>query len=212
MRRAETRGAGRRARPVADARVDAIPRPHTRRSSISTPRWRAGPRCCSSTNWRIQQRGGSRHPKRWQDVEELLAAGIDVWSTINVQHLESLNDVVNGITGIRVLRDGARPGLRRGRRSRRSSTCRPTTCCKRLEGRQGLPAAAGRARGAATSFARATCIALRELALRRTADRVDDEMLQLSKRTLGRQRRSGRPASRYCWPASARCDEQLREN
>ncbi|HEY2978890.1 MAG TPA: two-component system sensor histidine kinase KdbD, partial [Burkholderiaceae bacterium] len=41
---------------------------------------------------------GSRHPKRWQDVEELLGAGIDVWSTINVQHLETLNDVVTGIT------------------------------------------------------------------------------------------------------------------
>ena len=45
---------------------------------------------------------GSRHPKRWQDAEELLAAGIDVWSTMNVQHLESLNDIVSGITGIRV--------------------------------------------------------------------------------------------------------------
>jgi two-component system sensor histidine kinase KdpD len=45
---------------------------------------------------------GSRHPKRWQDVAELLAAGIDVWTTLNVQHLESLNDVVGGITGVRV--------------------------------------------------------------------------------------------------------------
>src|SRR5580698_5459181 len=45
---------------------------------------------------------GSRHPKRWQDVEELLEAGIDVFSTVNVQHLESLNDAVGGITGIRV--------------------------------------------------------------------------------------------------------------
>jgi len=45
---------------------------------------------------------GSRHPKRWQDVEELLAAGIDVCSTVNVQHLETLNDVVSGITGINV--------------------------------------------------------------------------------------------------------------
>jgi hypothetical protein len=44
---------------------------------------------------------GSRHPKRWQDVHELLAAGIDVYSTVNVQHLETLNDVVSGITGIR---------------------------------------------------------------------------------------------------------------
>ena len=45
---------------------------------------------------------GSRHHKRWQDVDELLSAGINVYSTINVQHLESLNDVVSGITGIRV--------------------------------------------------------------------------------------------------------------
>ena len=45
---------------------------------------------------------GSRHPKRWQDVEELLEAGIDVFTTVNVQHLESLNDVVSGVTGIRV--------------------------------------------------------------------------------------------------------------
>ncbi|MDF2799531.1 MAG: sensor histidine kinase KdpD, partial [Devosia sp.] len=44
---------------------------------------------------------GSRHPKRWQDVEELLAAGIDVWTTLNVQHLESLVDVVLKITGVR---------------------------------------------------------------------------------------------------------------
>ena len=45
---------------------------------------------------------GSRHPKRWQDVYELLAAGIDVWTTLNIQHLESLNDVVQRITRIRV--------------------------------------------------------------------------------------------------------------
>jgi two-component system sensor histidine kinase KdpD len=45
---------------------------------------------------------GSRHPKRWQDVEELLEAGMDVWTTVNVQHLESLNDIVSGITGVRV--------------------------------------------------------------------------------------------------------------
>ncbi|MES2182532.1 MAG: histidine kinase, partial [Pseudomonadota bacterium] len=45
---------------------------------------------------------GSRHPKRWQDVEELLSVGIDVYTTLNVQHLESLNDIVGQITGIRV--------------------------------------------------------------------------------------------------------------
>lgn len=47
-------------------------------------------------------RRGSRHPKRWQDIEELLEAGIDVFTTVNVQHLESLNDVVSGVTGIQV--------------------------------------------------------------------------------------------------------------
>src|SRR5258708_4314766 len=45
---------------------------------------------------------GSRHPKRCQDVEELLSAGIDVYTTVNVQRLESLNDVIGGITGIKV--------------------------------------------------------------------------------------------------------------
>ncbi|MBC7599443.1 MAG: two-component system sensor histidine kinase KdbD, partial [Polaromonas sp.] len=45
---------------------------------------------------------GSRHPKRWQDVHELLEAGIDVWSALNVQHLESLNGTVGAITGVRV--------------------------------------------------------------------------------------------------------------
>ena len=45
---------------------------------------------------------GSRHPKRWMDVQELLAAGIDVWTTMNVQHVESLNDVVAQITHVRV--------------------------------------------------------------------------------------------------------------
>lgn len=45
---------------------------------------------------------GSRHPKRWQDVEELLAAGIDVYSAMNVQHLDSLNDVVARVTGVAV--------------------------------------------------------------------------------------------------------------
>ncbi len=47
-------------------------------------------------------RAGSRHAKRWQDVDELLEAGIDVYTTLNVQHLESLNDVVGQITGVRV--------------------------------------------------------------------------------------------------------------
>ena len=53
---------------------------------------------------------GSRHPKRYQDVEELLAAGIDVYTTLNIQHVESLNDVVAQISGIIVRETHTRPG------------------------------------------------------------------------------------------------------
>ena len=55
-------------------------------------------RWCCSTNWRTATPACAI--QRWQDVEELLDAGVDVWSTMNVQHLESLNDIVSGITGI----------------------------------------------------------------------------------------------------------------
>jgi two-component system sensor histidine kinase KdpD len=71
---------------------------------------------------------GSRHARRYQDVEELLAAGIDVYTTLNIQHLESLNDIVSQITGVRVhetVPDSfssapgeKRPGIRPGSRKR----------------------------------------------------------------------------------------------
>ena len=117
---------------------------------------------------------GSRHPKRWQDVEEQLAAGIDVWSTMNVQHLESLNDVVGGITGIRVwetvpdtLFDAADEVV--------VVDLPPDELLARLAaGKVYLPAQAERA--AAHFFRKGNLIALRELALRRTADRVDTQM------------------------------------
>ena len=85
----------------AAAQADRLPRPHP---AGVRPRRGAGPQaraCCWSTNTPTPTRPGSRHPKRWQDVEELLAAGIDVWTTLNVQHLESLVDVVWKITGVR---------------------------------------------------------------------------------------------------------------
>ncbi len=117
---------------------------------------------------------GSRHPKRWQDVEELLAAGIDVWSTMNVQHLESLNDIVSGITGIRVwetvpdrLFDQADEVV--------VVDLPPDELLQRLKaGKVYLPQQAERA--ASNFFRKGNLLALRELALRRTADRVDDEM------------------------------------
>ncbi len=124
---------------------------------------------------------GSRHPKRWQDVEELLAAGIDVWSTMNVQHLESLNDIVSGITGIRVwetvpdrLFDEADEVV--------VVDLPPDELLERLKaGKVYLPQQAQRA--AASFFRKGNLLALRELALRRTADRVDDEMLAYRRRS-----------------------------
>ncbi len=90
---------------------------------------------------------GARHLKRWQDVQELLDAGIDVYTTVNVQHLESLNDVVGQITGIRVFETRPRP---RARWRRRSDARRPAArgTARTAEPGQGLHAAAGRARGA----------------------------------------------------------------
>ncbi len=125
---------------------------------------------------------GSRHPKRWQDVQELLAAGIDVWSTMNVQHLESLNDIVGGITGIRVwetvpdtLFDTAEEVV--------VVDLPPDELLARLAaGKVYIPAQAERA--AANFFRKGNLIALRELALRRTADRVDSQM-QHWRRTTG---------------------------
>jgi len=119
---------------------------------------------------------GSRHPKRWQDVEELLDAGIDVWSTMNVQHLESLNDVVTGITGIRVW-ETVPDRVFDETDEVVIVDLPPDELLKRLkEGKVYLPQQAERA--VRNFFRKGNLIALRELALRRTADRVDDEMLQ----------------------------------
>ncbi len=116
----------------------------------------------------------SRHRKRWQDVEELLAAGIDVHSTLNVQHLESLNDVVGRITGVRV-RETV-PDHVFDRADEVVVVDLPADeLLKRLgEGKVYLPDAAQRARE--HFFRKGNLIALRELALRRAADRVDAQM------------------------------------
>lgn len=119
---------------------------------------------------------GSRHAKRWQDIDELLAAGIDVYSTVNVQHLESLNDVVSGITGIRVWEtvpdkvfDAADEVV--------LVDLPPDELLQRLKA--GKVYLANQAERAIRNFFRkGNLIALRELSLRRTADRVDDQMLQ----------------------------------
>jgi two-component system sensor histidine kinase KdpD len=116
---------------------------------------------------------GSRHPKRWQDVDELLEAGIDVFTTVNVQHLESLNDVVSGITGVQVRETVPIPSL-----TPRTTWCwwtSPDDLRQRLN--EGKVYIGGQAERAIENFFRkGNLIALRELALRRTADRVDEQM------------------------------------
>ncbi|TMS57680.1 two-component system sensor histidine kinase KdbD [Imbroritus primus] len=119
---------------------------------------------------------GSRHPKRWQDVEELLAAGIDVYTTVNVQHLDSLNDVVGGITGIRV-RETVPDRVFALADSVVLIDLPPDELLQRLkEGKVYLPDQAEQA--IQRFFRKGNLLALRELALRRTADRVDGDMLQ----------------------------------
>lgn len=117
---------------------------------------------------------GSRHPKRYQDVEELLAAGIDVYTTLNVQHVESLNDVVEQITGIRV-RETVPDRLLDRADEIELVDLTPDELLQRLrEGKVYVPDQAERA--IRNFFRRGNLTALRELALRRTAQRVDDQM------------------------------------
>ncbi|MBV6816527.1 two-component system sensor histidine kinase KdpD [Rahnella sp. PD12R] len=117
---------------------------------------------------------GSRHPKRWQDVEELLDAGIDVFTTVNVQHLESLNDVVSGVTGI-IIRETVPDRLFDDASEVVLVDLPPDSLRQRLkEGKVYIPGQAERA--IEHFFRKGNLIALRELSLRRTADRVDDQM------------------------------------
>jgi two-component system sensor histidine kinase KdpD len=117
---------------------------------------------------------GSRHPKRWQDVEELLAAGIDVYSTLNVQHLESLNDVVGGITGIVVHETLPDTFFDSASEVVLVDTPADELIERLAAGKVYLPAQAERA--AKNFFRKGNLMALRELALRRTADRVEDDV------------------------------------
>ena len=117
---------------------------------------------------------GSRHPKRWMDVDELLDAGIDVWTTLNVQHLESLNDVVSGIVGIKV-RETVPDQIFDDADEVVMVDISPDELLRRLkEGKVYQLEQAERA--SRHFFRRGNLLALRELALRRTADRVEEDM------------------------------------
>lgn len=117
---------------------------------------------------------GSRHPKRWQDVDELLGQGIDVFTTVNVQHLESLNDVVGGITGIRVAETLPDTVFDRASEVVLVDIPADELLARLSEGKvyQGPQAE----RASQNFFRKGNLIALRELALRRTADRIEDDV------------------------------------
>ncbi len=119
---------------------------------------------------------GSRHDKRWQDVEELLGAGLDVWSTLNIQHLESLNDLVASFTRVRV-RETV-PDRVLDQAEIEVVDIPPDELIERLrEGKVYVPEEASRALG--HFFSRSNLSALRELALRRAAQVVDTQILDL---------------------------------
>ncbi|UXN61701.1 sensor histidine kinase [Phyllobacterium zundukense] len=120
---------------------------------------------------------GSRHPKRYQDIEELLWQGIDVWTAMNVQHLESLSDVVTSITGVTVREIVPDIVLKRADDVLLVDLPPAELIARLKEGKVYLPGNAERA--AEGFFKPANLTALRELALRRTADRVDDQMIDL---------------------------------
>jgi two-component system sensor histidine kinase KdpD len=117
---------------------------------------------------------GQRHPKRWQDVEELLAAGIDVFTTLNVQHLESLNDVVGGITNIRVWETVPDTVFDAADEVVLVDIPADELLARLKAGKVYVP---HQAEWAADNFFRkGNLMALRELALRRTADRVEGDV------------------------------------
>ncbi len=135
---------------------------------------------------------GSRHAKRWQDVRDLLEAGTDVYSTLNVQHIESLNDVVAQITGVTV-RERVPDSVFAEAGEVEIVDLPPDELLQRLqEGKVYLPEEASRARE--NFFRPGNLIALRELALRKTAERVDVQM----------QRYREEHAVRATWPAGER--------
>src|SRR5215471_2076958 len=118
---------------------------------------------------------GSRHPKRYLDVEELLAHGIHVYTTVNIQHIESLNDVVEQITHVRV-RETVPDSVFDRADAVELVDLTPGDLIERLkEGKVYVPPQAERA--LEHFFSPATLTALRELALRRTAERVDEQLL-----------------------------------
>ena len=195
------RGADRRPRG-RPAPAHRVPRTRASRRWTSTPCWPADPQVALVDELAHTNVPGSRHEKRWQDVEELLDAGIDVISTLNIQHLESLNDVVE-----------------RDHRRRSSARRSPTRSCAgadQIELVDMTPEALRRrmAHGniyppekvdaaLANYFRLGNLAALRELALLWVADRVDEGLERLP-RAPRHHRAVGDPRSGSSWRSPAR--------
>lgn len=118
---------------------------------------------------------GVRHRKRWQDVKEILSSGIDVYTTLNIQHLESLNDLVAQITGVVVRETVPDPILDEAEDIELVDLPPPELLERLSEGKVYIPEQAVRA--SQKFFKKGNLIAIRELSLRRTANRVNEEML-----------------------------------
>lgn len=117
---------------------------------------------------------GSRHPKRYQDVEEILEDGIDVYTTLNIQHLESLNDIVAQVTGV-IVRETIPDRVIDEASEIEVIDLPPDELLVRLqEGKVYIPQQASRA--LEKFFRKGNLTALREMSLRRAAERVDDQM------------------------------------
>jgi two-component system sensor histidine kinase KdpD len=135
---------------------------------------------------------GARHTKRWQDVQELLDAGVNVYTTLNIQHLESLNDMVTQITGVKV-HERIPDSVLEQADEVELVDLPPEELLQRLkEGKVYVPEEAQEA--IRNFFRKGNLTALRGLALRRTADRVDDQMQEYMRdHAIGRT-----------WPAAER--------
>jgi two-component system sensor histidine kinase KdpD len=127
---------------------------------------------------------GSRHPKRWQDVEELLEAGINVYTSLNVQHLESLNDLVAKVTGVWV-KETVPDSLFDRADEISLIDISSDELLKRLQEGKVYVAEQAKKRAAHNFFRKGNLIALREMALRRTAERVDEQMDSYKTQGLG---------------------------
>jgi two-component system, OmpR family, sensor histidine kinase KdpD len=117
---------------------------------------------------------GARHPKRWQDVEELLAAGIDVFTTLNVQHLESLNDVVGSVTNVRIYDTVPDTIFAHADEVVLVDVPADELLARLKAGRVHVQSPGEHV--ATDFFGKGNLMALRELALRRTADRVEGDV------------------------------------